>query len=65
MVIVRYTLECSIGKYTLKSLNLVIALFFSSFIILNLMIYLMYVDTSRPKLGIPLKVELANARVNS
>jgi hypothetical protein len=49
-----YTLESSIGKCTLESLNLVIAIFFVvHFRILNLMICLMYVDTSSPKLGIP------------
>jgi hypothetical protein len=48
-----YTLECSISKCILKSLNLVIALFFSLFITLKLTIYFMYVVTPRPKLGIP------------
>jgi hypothetical protein len=52
------TLESSIGNCTLKSLNLMIALFSSSYRSLNLMTCLMYVEivdlvgTSRPKLDI-------------
>jgi hypothetical protein len=62
-------LESSIGKCTLKSLNLVIALFFSSYRSLNLMTYLIYVEmvdlvgTSRPKLGIHSEVEFTNVHI--
>jgi hypothetical protein len=42
-----------------------IPIFLSLFITLKLTICFMYVVTSIPKLGIPKKVELANACINS
>jgi hypothetical protein len=68
---VRYTLESSIGKCTLKSLKFCDSpIFYSSYRSLNLTICLIYVenvdlvDTSSRKLGIPYEVEFVNVCIN-